>query len=222
MASNSELKSVEEFIIKGPNEYLNTAEIIHESWPIVRNTICRKFLDILRKMIEQYFSAHESITYQDIRDNNYNLGFGVGMRSKKWNRHICIYMAPDSGNNKSCLEDIRKLSQWSVGVYIKSGEFIEEDRKSLINNIRNLVKGGKNCFNYIGKDYYIGEEKWKDYPYYHYAGNRERDWYSIIPELGKEVKEEGGGISKHYERNFVEVAENFIPIIDKFENVKSI
>ena len=55
-------------------------------------------------------------------------------------------------------------------------------------------------------------------PWGDYVEKDRENWYSLVPELHKECKENGGEITRYYVDWFIEIAEKAIPIIDEIES----
>ena len=207
MASDLETKTVLELLEAEPN-HLETARVVHESWPVVRDKILKEFLEHLKVRVE----AKLKDPAQDLCVEARYEGDGRGAVNRlsiyrtSWPQHqddesitggrTAIQLDPTAGG-------------WAwYGVWSPpkpSGDsssdnehltLLEEKLNSRFPDFRKR-DGWWRVWKYV-------EEDW-------------RNWHRIVSELHKESRNGGGAITDYYVETLVELARRVIPIIDKVE-----
>ena len=60
MTTDSETKVVRDFLLSNP-DHLTVARVVYESWPVINDDVCRRFLERLGSRIEQKLKGDEGI-----------------------------------------------------------------------------------------------------------------------------------------------------------------
>ena len=209
MVDNSRSQVVEEYIFSDPEANIDTARIVAECWPHIRDRICRDFFAHLRKEIKSKLDSNLKLQFREdakskklkqifihsdswgIIENEFSKGIAVGIESR----------ANPTPNN------------WFMGIQIRnfviSGASKEKGHVELIDKIEEVIK----------KENLMASTAWKK-DFQHkwwqlrcYLDESKRDWLSLLPKLRKETKNKGGKVTDYYVNNFVRLAQVATPII---------
>ena len=207
-------KTLKEFLFEDLS-HMQTAQAVFEAWPDVKNEVCQQFFDKLFDQIKQ-----------GIRDKLSKVGDGMeldkayssessGRLGQIWLYRNCWkqyqnYSDSDrNGWTSVCLQaNAGGPNEWLIGVASPAdkNQMVAEDKARCEQLDEQL--GEK-----LGNKEPIGWWLW-----YEHADDKYKNWDSIVPALGKELKkEEGGEIMQYFVDEFIEIAEAAIPIIDEIE-----
>ena len=206
MASDLETKTVVELLESEPN-HLETARVIYESWPEVRDRICRRFLVHLRGCVKSRLEETLGDSAQDIR------------------------LEPQyDGTHKSAVYELRIYrSSWPVH---QGGGSVALGRTEI--SLR-LVPGSSHRAWYgvwsppnsdlegkLKAEFPDSESPDDGYPVWLWVEKERSDWHKFVSELHQETKDNrGGAITHYYVETLVEFAKRAIPIISNVEGSQS-
>jgi hypothetical protein len=192
---------------------LAIASTVYESWPNIREEICKKFLDQLRRYVER--KARERIPQfaHDMRVGQMYWGERRLLRclwlyrtswtqydATKWNSEgrTAIFLAVNR----------KRPNGWSYGVGCPQSEEKLGDRDKK----RRLRLKAE-----LGETLGVGQQGlW--WPWWNRVDQRYRNWDSLVADLHREHAEEGGGeVMNYFVERFVGTAEKAIPIINEIE-----
>ena len=221
MTTDGEGKTVQKFVLEDPTR-IETAAAVYESWPAIKDEVCRKFLERLCSAIKaeaKGLGDHlkvESVYYEG--------------ETKFWNR-IWMYRerwAPykgAEGPNQSvkcttiCMENQDKgPNGWYIGVKspIERNSMTDGDRER-----RTLLKERLHSEEGLGK----GGDNTQYWPWGAYVDTDKKNWDSrLVPALHKEnqeKQEKGGDITSYFVNRFLEIAKIAVPIIDDIEGTSN-
>lgn len=215
MATDTETRTVEEFLYSSP-EHLLTAQTIHVSWPAIKERVCKRFLEHLRDRVEQGVKEKLSKFSHDIR-----VGCKYGGEKTYVNR-LWLYRSSwkqyevnksDSNRRTSIrLEaEHRGPNGWYYGVSSpldeKNMSDSDRDRRSRMETaLKEEFMGG-------------GSGNW--WAVWYYVSAQKRDWNPLLPKLHRECEDNGGEITDYFVSRFLDVAAKAIPIIDKVEGTET-
>ena len=215
MTTDSETRAVQDFLLSNP-DHLTVARAVYESWPVIKNDVCARFLQRLRSRIEMKLrddgNLHHSI--DDMR---------VGCRyvgDQTYSNQIWLYRTCWV-EYKEAEYDIPRTTailleaegkgpyDWYVGVRIPksikkmtNGE--KKRRDSLIRALESELDVGG------------GAEDW--WAWWDWVDDRWLNWNPLLPDLQRESEKEAGGeITNYFVDRFTEVATRAIPAINKIE-----
>ena len=212
MTTDSEAKAVGDFLLSNP-DHLTVARAVYESWPAIKDNVCKRFLERLRSRIEQKINLHRSIG--DIRvgsqyDGEQKHTNRIWLYRKCWTR--CKNNHYPFQRTAIVLEAAGKgPSDWWICVVIpKSIKDMKKRKKklreSLVDDLK--IELGDGC-GYVGEDWWA----WWDW-----VDDKWKDWNPLLPELQRESEhDKGGEITNYFVDKFIEVAMKAIPVINKFE-----
>ena len=216
MSTDSEARAVRDFLLSNP-DHLAVARAVYESWPAIKNDVCRRFLKRLRFRIERKIEGdgdlHHSIG--DIRvdfryegeKKNEN---GIWLYRKCWIK----YENTDYQFRRTAIlleaDGEGPLDWWICVVIPKSTKNMErrekKRRKSLVDALKTAL--GDGCG--------YGDEDW--WVWWDWVDDQWKDWNPLLPELQRESEhDEGGEITNYFVDKFTEVAMKAIPVINKIE-----
>ena len=206
MASDLETKTVVELLESEPN-HLETARVIYESWPEVRDRICRRFLVRLRGCVKSRLEETLGDSAQDIRlearydGTHKNAVNKLGIYCSSWPVHqgddsvalgrteIFLYLFPQNSNQA-----------W-YGVWSPPNSDLEGKLKA---------------------EFPDSESPDDGYPVWLWVEKDRSDWHKFVSELHQETKDNrGGAITDYYVETLVEFAKRAIPIISNVEGSQS-
>ncbi len=212
MITDSERKAASDFVLSNPGN-LETALALVESWPRVKESVCKEFLKGLCSRIETAAKEHENLKefaddmkvdceYEgnDIYEATLWLyrecwtQYPVGAQRDK--RTSIIMQNQSAGPNRWYICVSSPISEDKMA----NGE--KERRVRLEKALRNKLDRGRSspwcpwCVE-VDEDY--------------------RNWNSHIPDLHRESTVQPGKITRYFVDKFTEIAEKAIPIINKIE-----
>ena len=205
MASDLETKTVVELLESEPN-HLETARVIYESWPKVRDKICSRFLVHLRGCVKSRLEETLGDSAQDIRlepqydGTHKNAVYELRIYRSSWPVHqgggsvalgrtkISLRLFPGSS-----------YRAW-YGVWSPPNSDLEGKLKAKFPDSEDPDDG---------------------YPIWLWVETDMSDWYKFVSKLHKETKDGSGEITNYYVETLVEFAERAIPIISNVEGSQS-
>ena len=216
MVDNSRRQVVEEYIVSDLKANIDTARIVAECWPHIRDRICRDFFKHLCSKIEsKILKLDSSLKLQFRGEGRFKKLTQAFVYSDSW--------GVDNGFMKGIAVGIESSdnptpNNWFMGIqirnFVESGASKEKRYIELINRIGAVIKE-KNLMASATWEKDLGDPWWQ---LWSYLDESKRDWLSLLPELGEEVSLGGGDITDYYVDNFVKLAEEAFPIIDDFKN----
>ena len=205
MASDLETKTVVELLESEPN-HLETARVVYESWPKVRDRICKRFLvrlcDCVRSRLEETLGD----SAQDIRlEARYD---GTHKNAVNKLRIYCSSWPVHQGDDSAALgrtEISLRLFPGSshrawYGVWSPPNSDLEGKLKAKFPDSEDPDDG---------------------YPIWLWVETDMSDWYKFVSKLHKETKDGSGEITNYYVETLVEFAKKAIPIISNVEGSQS-
>ena len=157
-----EVEATRKFILSD-HSHMKTAMTVFETWPLVRDKICKDFLTNLRTHIGDIASEQGKGELIDLEWSGYR---GICLSKQGW--HGCVVVLAT---------DLKQPIRWYVGVH-EVKEIDEKRRTSLQRGLNSELGKGK-----AGK----GWPWWKD------VDDRYRNWEVIVPELHEDLNDTDDG-----------------------------
>ena len=215
MTTNRESRAIHEFLLSSEaNDRLKTAQAVYESWPGVRDQICKKFLEHLCAKIER-----------EILDKYPEFADGLQVDCKyggeaKWTNWLSIY--------RKCWNQYRGASRASMskgrtGIVLEAGgkgpfdwwygvrSPVRLDRMADADRDRRSRLEEK-----FGQMFPFGKPN-DHWPLWSWSDSEKRNWYRLVPQLFRECKEGSGDITDYYIGIIVKVAERALLVITEIE-----
>lgn len=195
MASDLETKTVLELLESEPN-HIETARVVYESWPMVRDGICEEFLKHLCDRIGERLKEFK----QDIRVEP-----GYGGKGKGALNRLSIYRPswPEHQGEDS-------VAQGRTAIRLRAGTGdswvwygVWSPNQALEDKLRAAFP-----------DFRAPDD---GYPVWRYVESGWSDWDQMASKLAHESRASGGEVTDYYVETLVEFARRAIPIIDKVE-----
>ena len=218
MTTDREFSVIQEFLLsKEAHDRLATAQAVYESWPAVRDQVCKQFLKLLRDRTKQTIAEKYPEIADDLRVD-YNYGGEV-----KWANWLSIYRkcwrqytgtsraSRSKGRTGIVLEAAGKGSyDWWYGVRSP----LREDKMTVTDRDQRLRLEKKlDPIFLLGKpDAHWLRRYWTD--------DQKRNWYGLIPKLFRECKDGGGDIMNYYVGIIEDIADRALPVITEFEGTQ--
>ena len=215
MTSKHESKTIRDFLFDHP-KHLETALAVHDSWPSIRDEICKTFLERLAKRLEEKIKKDEKLReWADDLQVGWNYegkrqyGNFLYMTRKGWHS----YKGGNGSNKSQHRTSIFLESQarggpnwWCVGVRspLPKNKMEDADKKRREEIQRRIEET-------LGRS--KPSEHW---PMWHYLGAEARDWDSLVPGLHKEI-DQPGEITSYIMGKIVNIAAAAIPIINEYD-----
>ena len=216
MTTDSEARAVRDFLLSNP-DHLTVARAVYESWPAIKNQVCRRFLERLCSRIKRKIEGDGNLRHT-IGDTCVGFQY-VGEKAEAnqiWLYRTCWaeYKEADRKIRRTAIlleAEGKGPFDWYIGVLIpKSVKKVTEQekkrRESFIGALTTVLDAGSGS----GNEYWLAWWDWVD--------DKWKDWNLLLPELQRESKDhEGGEITNYFVDRFTEVAMKAIPVINKFE-----
>ena len=219
MATPAEKKAISGFLFENPKN-IEVAYSVYETWPSVRDQVCREFLCHLSSQIKENCSLYESGS-----DINIGWEFGENNPNKIW---IWLFRegwkpfttpadAPHPPNGKrtiiSLKPDTKGPNNWFMNVRtpvtLVNMDDDERDRHLRMQDELNAVLGSSD-----------GKTEHR-YTWWRYVRPEFKNWESLIPRLHLECSAHNHSeITQYFVETFVEFAKKAIPVIDKIERAE--
>ena len=211
MTTESETKTVREFVLADSNK-LKTAVAIYESWPAIKNEVCKTFLERLRCAIERKAKEFApDITVICEYTGEYKYGNGIWMYRECWTP----YETNQSVSNGFTRTKIAMVNEnkgpngWCIGVVSPMSKVemapAEKERRQRLDE----KLGGK-----------LGPGKSTDWwPWVNWVEGDKGNWDSLLPDLHEECLDNNntGKITEYFVDTLIEISKEAIPIINKIE-----
>ena len=211
MTSDSEARAVQDYLLSEPDN-LTVGLAVYESWPTVRDLVCKRFLEHLRRCIEQKAA-------QEFPDFARDIQVGCKFRGEpRWRNRLWLYRASwtqygrehsDSrGRTSIRLEaDGKGVSDWCFGVSSPMPDRDmtdkEKDRRlRLDTELKNALALGRRT-------------DW--WPQWAWAADNRRHWNDLVPDLQRECNDGRGEITDYFVGEIMDVAVRAIPVINEIE-----
>ena len=202
--------TVKDFVL-ADNRNMEIALAVYESWPGVRKDIHERFLNQFLKEIST------RIPEDMLCNSRYGEKVGecrVDAYCSRWKE----YQNPDDGEQKrTCIILTTYATRpngygWCVAVVSpleKSaiGESDARRRQQIEDELGRNLSGNKKPGNFW---------LWWDW-----VDERYRNWDPLIPEMHRELQEEGGEIMRYFVERFTNIVNIAVPIIDRIEEDRS-
>ena len=213
MATDSEVRAVNEYLLSN-RDHLKTAQVVYESWPAIKELVCRQFLQHLCSRVEREVKKKLSKFANDI---HVDCEYGGEAR---WSNHLWIYRhcwkqykteesewSVSTSKRRTTIHmeaDSRGPNGWFLGVRSATQEskMVDEDRKRRLRldaAIKEAVAHGRRSDHWVLWNW-IDDEK--------------RDWNELVPDLHQENQAEGGDITDFFVHTIVDFATRAIPVIN--------
>ena len=217
MTTDSEARTIRNFLLSNP-DHLTVARAVHESWPAIKDDVCRTFLKHLCSRIERKVKSKKKLRHfiGDMRID-FRYEGEQACKNRIWLFRTCWLEYEEADYDGFCRTLItleaegKGPSDWYLGVVIpkavKNMTKPEKKRRdSLIGVLKTQLDPGGGT----------GDEDW--YPWWDYVDDKWKDWNPLLPELQRESEnDKGGEITDYFVDKFTEVAMKAIPVINKSE-----
>ena len=212
MVNSIERKTVFDFLLRNPGN-LESAWVVSESWPDVRDHVCEKFLKGLCSQIEAAVKEHEKL--KEFADGM-QIGHeytGSDGRSRIWLYRDCwtrYAVEPSDLNGRTSIRletDKQGPAGWFIGVAspMSVGEMTNGDkerRQRLVTELNPELGRGR-------------VESW--WPWWEWVDEDKRNWNSLVPDLHQEYEGKDDKITRYFVDEFIGIAEKAIPVINGIE-----
>ena len=207
MTTDNQRTAFEKYVLLD-TEKLETAGIVYQSWPAIRDKVCLKFLERLGLMIKKkartiWGDVHVKVEYTP----GTKYGNQIGLYRDCW-----VYEGEGSTSDrctKICLQnDDKGPNGWILGVASPKpkNEMTSKEKKRRGELDAELSEK-------LGSNRSSG---W--WPWWNWVEEDKRNWDSLVPELHKENEDNGGEITEYFVDRFIEIAKEAVPIIDEIES----
>lgn len=213
MTTDREARAVEEYLFSNP-ENLAVGLAVYESWPTVRDRICRLFLERLRDQIKLRIAQNPSLFGNDVRVSCKYEGEKRGS-NRLW-LHRSSWHQYDTGSKDSnrrtsirLESDGRGPNNWFCGIsYAQHKSEMSDADRTRRQRLEAALREKK------VPGYKADQPTWAAWKY---AIEGKRNWGPLLPELHRECQGEGDEITNYFVDTFLDVATNAVPIIDRFD-----
>ena len=209
MTTDSEARAVEEYLLSNP-ENLAVALKVYESWPAVRDHICRQFLEQICSRVEQNVKqsmpdcAHDTVVgcsyYRNTKEPS-----RLWLYRSSWQEYR-VDNSHTNGRTYIFLEATNKEQNgWYYGVASplsvnKMTEAEQIHRSTLDQRLKAVLDIGRRA-------------DWG--PQWSYVDDRKRNWNGLVPDLRAECEADGGEIMDYFVDLITDVAVRAIPAISE-------
>ena len=196
MTTDGEGKTVQKFVLEDRTR-IETAAAVYESWPDIRDEICRAFHTGLKSriLVELANDIKDIEIVGSCDDRSIRLYRNCWAKPGGSDRRTEIMLATDGSVPNG----------WYFAVWSPRPE---EDRGNLDKELRDGIGTGASK---------------APLPWWEWVKEDWRNWYSLLPKLQGEIalhrenQEKGGDITSYFVNRFIEIAKVAVPIIDEFE-----
>lgn len=195
--------TVKDFVL-ADNRNMETALAVYESWPGIKKDVCEQFLKEISTRIPE-----DMLCNSRYGEKVYECR--VGAYYDRWKE----YQNPDNGEQRrTCIAlraEARGPNHWFFGVVspLVKSKMEESDklrRQQIEDELGKKLSGGKTS------------DRW---PWWAWVDEKYRNWDSLIPEMHRELQEEGGEIMRYFVERFTNIINIAAPIIDRIEGDRS-
>ena len=215
MTANAETQFVRDYLSRNPN-HLRAALAVHDAWLLYRADVCERFLEQLRRIVEDRLREEVPDIDPDFRVRS---RFGGDKRSSNylwitrdgWERYDGLPPNAD-GRIAIRLESYSTgPNDWYWGVHSpKPASQMTEKEKGRLDKVGVSLRNHGLLLTETGD----GWPQWESL-------RRYRDWNPLVPELYEECEAGGGPITTYYADNLVAIANLAIPAINEVEESES-
>lgn len=212
MTTDSEARAVEKYLLSNPDN-LVVAQAVYESWPAVRDDVCKRFLQHLRSCIVEEAKQRIPDCPHDIE---VGCRYDVEKRNRtrlwlyrtSWVRYETQTRSDSKGRTWISFEaDSLGPNRWCYGVrspkpFSKMTDAEQDRRKRLYKALKAELALGK-------------RSDW--WPQWAWARDRMRNWNGLVPDLLTECKACEGEITDYFVDAVLDTAVKAIPVIDEIE-----
>ena len=213
MTTDSETKAVRDYLLSNPEKNFPIARKVYESWPPIRDEICRTFFDQLCRCVE----LKTKETMSDFADDLHVAQRYWGAR--KWADCFWLYRmswrqyeekhSDSKGRTAICMQVAEKSPNgWLYGVVCPKSQdkLSERDKERRVRLIEELNAE-------LGV-----EARSTVWPWWKYVDERYRNWDYLVPDLYRECDQgDRGEVMEYFVDLLVGTAKRVIPIINKIE-----
>ena len=212
MTTDSEARAVEEYLLSNPDN-LAVAQAVYESWPAVRENICKDFLEHLRSCVERKVKKTIPECSHDIEvgcryDREKKNCTRLWLYRTSWVRYETQKRSDSKGRTWISLEaDSLGPNRWCYGVrsplpFSKMSD-AEKDRRTRLHKA-------------LKAELALGRRSdW--WPQWDWARDRMRNWNGLVPKLSAELKAGEGEITDYFVDVVLGTAVQAIPVINDIE-----
>ena len=211
MSNNPDVRFVQKYLSENPSQ-LSAAHAIHGAWIPVRDEMCKRFLEHLRKTVDN------RVREEFGADFNVRCHYGGEKRWTNWlwiSRDDWVQYDDVQNYEDRCTQIMLESNDpgpngWMWGVVSPKpvGRMSEKERARRENISLALKNHGLTLVD--NSDWWLQSEQLQRY----------RNWDPILPELVKECKKGNGPITDFYVDRLLEIARCAIPVISEVETVK--
>ena len=212
MTTDSEARAVEEYLLSNPDN-LDVAQAVYESWPAVRDYVCKGFLEHLRSCVERKAK-------QTIPDWSHDIEVGCRYDGEKkydtrlwlyrtsWLRYETQSRTNTNGHTSISLE---------AGSHGPNGWFYGVRSPVPFSKMTDAEKNRRVRLHKALKAELALGQRTDWWPQLARVGDRMRNWNGLLPDLLAERKACEGGITDYFVDVVLDTAVKAIPVIDEIE-----
>ncbi len=210
MSINPDVLFVRDYLSNDPSQ-LRAALAVHDAWVLVRDDVCKRFLEHLCEAVKD--RAHEELT--DIAsDCNVRCNYEGEKKIKGWlviSRDNWVRYSDVPGHMGECTQirlesEGRPPNKWYWGV--RSSKPIDKMSKEEREHHEDLSVALKRHGLMLLDGKYWPQWEWL---------SRYQNWAPIVPELAEECEAGGGPITEFYVNGLLNIARCAIPAINEVE-----
>ena len=216
MTTDSESRAIREFLLSHP-DHLTVARAVYESWPSIKNDVCRRFLERLRSRIELKL-RDDGTLHRSIDDIHVGCKYAGehSYSNQIWLYRTCWVEYKEGDYDIPCTTILLEAEgkgpfEWYIGVRIpKSMEKMTNREKKRRDFLIRALKTELDAGSGSGNEHWLAWWDWVD--------DKWKDWHPLLPDLQRESESaEGGEITNYFVDRFTEVATKAIPAINEIE-----
>lgn len=211
MTTNPDARFVREYLSDNPS-HMRAALAVHDGWRLVRSEACERFLEHLRRTVEDQL---QTVLEGPEDDFHVTCHYRGGKRSElaiyrdAWIRYDEV---PSTmlGRSAVALQSVRQGPKgwyWGVRSPKALGQMTETEKERREELATTLGRSGLSL---------ADDGDW--WPQWEYLP-RYRNWHPLAPELYEECEAGGGPITTYLADRLLKIAEHAIPAINKVEMV---
>lgn len=215
MTSESEFGEIRDYVFENP-AHLETALAVFQSWPSIRDTVCKRFLDRVCSRIraaEALEPYAEDLHVESAYGGDTAKSNCIWLYRDRWAAYpVSDTSTPPQTQGRIAIlirTDGRELRDWIFGVRrpTPKGDLADDERIR-----RNRLS--PQLLSALGPS--RSRSDW--WPWWVYADEDKRHWNPLVPALHRECQaEDDGDITRYFVDTFVDCAVKAIPVIDEIE-----
>lgn len=220
MPTPAEKRAISDFLFENPKN-IEIAHSVYETWPSVRDQVCREFLCRLGNQIKENCPLSESGSDINIGwefgENNPNK-IWIWLFREGWKPFVTTADAPHPPSGKrttiSLKPDTKGPSNWFMNVRtpvtLVNMDNCERNRHLRMQDELNAVLGRSD-----------GKTEHR-YTWWRYVRPEFKNWESLVPRLHRELEcPDSGEITSYFVETFVDFAKKAIPVINEIESAET-